>query len=480
MTAAPAPAREPRPWARRGLRPVHALRAACLLVIAPALVMALPGSPYAFNLLKWVAVLVCAGLLGALLVVTRPAPRGLLARTPVVVVGGFLGWLALSTLLSPDPARSLTGVPIVMHGFLAFAASGVAFLGGRRLAWAAPGLGALATAATLVAAVIVGYGLLQQAGLDPLWRGVLDKGRIFATWGQANAYAAGLVLVLPLVAARAACASGWARWAGVLLVAAGLLTLAWSGSRGGWLGIVVAAGIAGGALLLRARLRGAVGLPRPAARTLLALGALSVAVALVAGPALVARVTVRERAVVGSVAMHLDLWAIGLRMAQEHPLTGIGLERYAALHRATLGPTVLSSDRTMAVLARDPLAVGPVVTSDPPVPYRDARQLARRAPASPHSVPVAIAAGAGFPALVLYVALFTIVLAAGVARVVRGGRRDAFLAAGALAAVAGHLVTDLFVAGEPSTGALAWLLGGALAAQGVGAGWARRVRRPRR
>ncbi len=478
MTVAPEPVRAPRRRSVRVLRPLHALRAACLLVVVPVLVMATPGSAYAFNVLKWVAVLACAGLLGVLLALTRPAPRGLLARGPVIVGGAFLGWLALSTALSPDPARSLTGAPIVMHGFLAFAASGVAFLGGRRLGWSAPGLGALAGAATLAGAVVIGYGLLQQAGLDPLWPGVLNEGRIFSTWGQANAYGAGLVLLIPLVVARGATARGRSRWAYLLVAAAGVLALVWTGSRGGWLGIVVAGGVAGGALLLRARVRGPAGLPRPGRRTLLALGAVGVAVTLVAAPVLVARLTVRERAVVGSVAMHVDLWAIGLRMAQEHPVTGIGLERFGDLYRATLGLAVLGTDRTMEVVAQNPRATGPVVTTDPPVPYRDVRQLRRHGAASPHSVPIAIAAGAGFPALVLYAALYTVVLAAGVARVVRASPRDAFLAAGALAAVAGHLVTDLFVAGEPSTAAVAWLLAGALAARGTGVRRPAALRRP--
>ncbi|MFO1541531.1 MAG: hypothetical protein ACKOTZ_14000, partial [Chloroflexota bacterium] len=67
MTAAADPGRA-RPL-RRG-RPRHLLRAASLLVVVPPLVMALPGSPFAFNLLKWVAVLACTVVLGLLLVRT--------------------------------------------------------------------------------------------------------------------------------------------------------------------------------------------------------------------------------------------------------------------------------------------------------------------------------------------------------------------------------------------------------------------------
>ncbi|MFO1539806.1 MAG: O-antigen ligase family protein, partial [Chloroflexota bacterium] len=314
-------------------------------------------------------------------------------------------------------------------------------------------------------------------GLDPVWPGVLDKGGIFATWGLANAYAGGLVLLLPLVAARAAVVRGRARWAHVGLLAAGLLALVWTGSRGGWLGAVAACAVALVALGARVRAHRSVGLLRPSRRSVAVLGVLGLAVVVVAGPALVGRLSVRERAVVGSVAMHVDLWAVGIRMAQKHPVTGIGLERYVNLYRSTLGPAVLGAERTMEVVARNPRATGPVVTSDPPVPYRDVRQLRRWAAASPHSVPVAIAAGAGFPALALYVALFALVLVAGVARVVRGDPRDALLAAGALAAVSGHLVTDLFVAGEPAAGAIAWLLAGALAARGVRRGrWGGRSR----
>ena len=284
--------------------------------------------------------------------------------------------------------------------------------------------------------MVVAYGLAQQANVDPIWD-VLNRGRIFSTLGQANNLAAYLVLALPLVLGLAlATVSRPARLALVVLVGSMVAALGLTLSRGGYLGALVA--VSTFTLLVLRRPKMDRGLLAGALVTVIAVVAMLGAVQPVADFA--GRIVDRARQLnevdAGSGALHLDLWAVGIRIAVDHPLLGVGPKMF---------PAVFPQYRE-AVLPADRAAI-----------------VAQFRPESPHSVPIAIAAGAGVPALSAYLALGGIALVAGFRRYRRAATKERVLVAGLIAAVAGHFVTDLFVTAEVSTSWLFWVLLGVLA-----------------
>jgi O-antigen ligase len=150
---------------------------------------------------------------------------------------------------------------------------------------------------------------------------------------------------------------------------------------------------------------------------------------------------IAERAVLGaaldesSTASHLDLWAVGIRVALDNPILGVGPEIYPSLF-PEYRDRVLSPARA-AIMAR----------------FR---------PESPHNVPIAVADAAGVPALVAYLALVAGILVAAARRLATASRRERWLLAGLIAAVVGHLVTDLFMTAEAAGSWTFWVLLGVL------------------
>ena len=143
-----------------------------------------------------------------------------------------------------------------------------------------------------------------------------------------------------------------------------------------------------------------------------------------------------------SPRFHLDAWHVAVRIAADHPVLGTGQETFPDVF-PRYSHAVLPPDRAAAL---------------------DVYRVE-----SPHNVYLAIAAGAGFPALLAYLG----VVAAFVVAVARAARRAsdrwlscAFVAI--LAAVAGHLVTDAFMTADVTGTWLFWVLMGA--GLGVAAG----------
>jgi O-antigen ligase len=360
------------------------------------------------------------------------------ARSPwtVDVLLVYLALSAAATIRSPDPLHSVLGEPLQLQGMLASVCYAFALLAAgrvlatvRRIRWLIMGVAAGSV-------VVVAYGFAQQAHVDPIWD-VLNRGRIFSTLGQANNLAAYLVLALPLVLGLAlASVSRPARIALLLLVGGVVGALALTLSRGGYLGALFA--VSTFALLAlprlamdRRRLAGAL-------VAVIAIVAIVVAVRPVAESAgrIVDRVRQLTEFDAGSGALHLDLWAVGIRIAVDHPLLGVGPEMF---------PAVFPQYRD-AVLPSDQAAI-----------------VARFRPESPHNVPIAIAAGAGVPALAAYVTLIGLALAAGLRRWRIAEPTERILVAGLIAAVIGHFVTDFFMTAEVSTSWLLWVLLGVLA-----------------
>ncbi len=400
-----------------------------------------------------VALVICLALLAA-------AGR-LRGRAAILdVLAAYLVLWVAATVLSPDPAHSLLGEPRQYQGLVATIAYAIAFVAGWCVLGDERALRRFCLAIVIAGAVATAYALTQAVGADPIWRGELDRGRVFSTLGQANALAAFLVIAIPLGAAETRRRTGLGRWAGAAVTLGMTAVVVLSLSRGAYLGLIAAAAAA--MVLAAARRFGASRdhargprpgsaagrddrAVRPSARARSALPA-AIGVILVTGIALVVLVTpgspVARRLSValdpaeGSAASHLDTWAVGVRIALDRPLLGIGPEMY---------PNAFAAYR------------------DEVLPPARAEVLARFRPESPHSVPIAIADAAGLIALALYIALLGLAVAAGVQRCRRAGREDALLIGAVLAAIAGHLVTDLFMTAEPAGSWVFWVLLGSMA-----------------
>jgi O-antigen ligase len=430
--------------ARGRARSMAALASAKALVIAGLAIgtFALPlvfttSLTDVFALSKTVAMLALAGLLAVgLPFVARdraPNPSSRFGLEEALLV--YLALMVASTVRSPDPLHSLVGERLQYQGLLTTLGYATAFLAARWTMTTEPRIRGLMAASAAASLIVVGYGLLQQADLDPIWD-VLNNGRIFSTLGQATNLAAYLALALPVVAALALAAGGWWRLALLALAAAITVALGLTFGRGGYLG--AAAGLLAFAALVGRRPRVT---RRCAAVVLGSLAAFAAIVAVVPPAAdFAGRVADRARqmnASESSAAIHVELWLVGSRMALENPLLGVGPEVF---------PVAFPRYRDK-VLAPERAAV-----------------LARHRPESPHNVPIAIAAGAGIPALAAYLALVLGVLIMGWRRVRAASPPLRILLAGLLAAAVGHIVTDLFMTAEVSTSWLFWVVLGVLSA----------------
>ena len=343
----------------------------------------------------------------------------------------FGGLTVLATVFSIDPAHSLLGENEQYQGLLTTLMYVAFFYLARSSIADHRRLSLLAVAVTAGASLVAGYAVVQQLHLDPIWS--TWKGRVFSTFGQSEWLAAYLVLVLPMGVALL----GQVRSNTRLLVASSLvlifIALLLAKSRGGYLGILVAVAVFGAAVAQRVR---------PTRRWLLAGPALAVVLVLTLAlppvrretEAIVRRAASTSDLTEGSIAHRLDLWRVGAAIAIEHPILGTGPETFPLLF-PQYRDTILASRRDFWIRFR---------------------------PESPHNVYLAIAGGAGFPALAAY---FTLLVAVFI-QLCRGLRKTPSLAArmllaGVLAAAAGHLVTDLFMTGDVAGSWLFWLLLGA-------------------
>jgi putative inorganic carbon (hco3(-)) transporter len=418
------------------------LAVACLVLpvvftIASGDVFAWPKTAALWILAVTIAILVAVAL-------TRDRRRRRVDSLTVAVLA-FAGLTALATVLSIDPGHSLVGERLQYQGLVTtlayvvfFIAARMSIVSVRRAQVVAAGLLASGTVAAL-------YAFAQATSLDPIWSG-LYKDRVFSTMGQASNLAAVLgmstMVALTVAAGRRRGAVAAVLLAALLNASALVLTL----TRGAYVGLV-AGGIVAGLVLgaRRTRKTAPIRLPRAAIAVVGGI-ALIVAVVIVWQPASALADDVAERALSipavteSSNRSKLDMWEVGLRIAAENPLIGIGPDSYVLLFGA-YRDRVLTPDRA-AVMAR----------------FR---------PESPHNVYIANAANTGVPALVAYVALVVLTLAVGLRAARQDIPRAARLAlAGLIGAIAVHLVTDAFMTAEPAGSAIFWILLGAVA--GVG------------
>lgn len=340
---------------------------------------------------------------------------------------GVMAWL-----LSVDRSLSLAGEPLQYRGLAATLAVPVFVVLGRWVGAADHWVYAVSRPAIVAGAVVAGFALAQQARLDPWWN-ELPQGRSFSTLGQPNSL--GAVLVVLGVIAAVSIPEQPRRWRGAAMVVsvAALLGVVASASRGAILG-AIAAGLTVW-LVRRPRLN--------LRRTILVLAAGGL-VAVAVSPVRMAASNSIDRIVAagdtspgGSVAMRLDLWAVGVEMIRLRPVLGWGPDTYAIVF-----PEV--DDR---VLDAGSKAV-----------------LDQFRPESPHNLFLEVTQGAGL----LGLGAMMTVIGGAVAMIIRGD--DPRVLGLVLPVIVGYLVAAQFMTSEWASSTLFWLV------LGVGVGRSVEVR----
>lgn len=386
-----------------------------------------------FALPKTVLAIGMAVVLAGLMAARRLAhalPKYIARSVVAAALLVFGGWNLLAWWLAQDRAHAMVGERLQYQG-LAVAAAYVVFLLSAWITIRSPRrrtllLLAVAAGGTLVAA----YALAQRAGLDPIWP-TLPLDRVFSTIGQANALAAYLVLAVPLVFAVAGQRRS-TQLAAASVVVLMLVALAFTLSRGGYIGAATMAIVMAGAFVLWRR--GLATRRRVGIAAVVAIGALVAVLAIPDARAVAQRVVTRALLTAdlseGSTQIKLDLWAVGVAIAADHPLVGVGQDGYVLVFEE-YRDQVLSPQR--------------------------AAHIARYRPESPHNVYLALADGAGLPALAAYLTIVAVV-GGGLIRTLRTIQepRAWLIAAALLAAICGHLVTDLFMTAETTGSVLFW------------------------
>jgi putative inorganic carbon (HCO3(-)) transporter len=355
---------------------------------------------------------------------------------------GFAVLIVVSWFFSVDRPTSLRGERLQYQGLLSMLSYPALFLLTRSVFTTPARFRQLCWAVTVGAMAVAGVALLERFGLDP--RPFPPIGRVYSTIGQPNWLAAYLVVVIPVALALAWSHTSTATRrtiAGVTgLLIAGVV---WTLSRAGYIGLAAAAVVLLGLYWRRMR-------RWPIAEI--------AAVALVSG-ALVALVPTNNSrdsasasaadsglSTPGSTVVaglhrrsdHVSLWRVGLAIVADHPIVGTGPDTYAIMFPA-YRDKVLDVDT--------------------------ATHLAKFRPESPHNVYIATASGSGLFALAALGLLIFLVGQSAVARSLHGDSPTAWpLAAGVAAALAGHLVTEMFMTQEVAGSLVFWVIAGAAVA----------------
>jgi O-antigen ligase len=357
------------------------------------------------------------------------------ARDVDIVLFVYVVLAALATMASMDPAHSLVGENEQYQGFTTTLLYVAYFYLARAAVSDRRRLALIAIGATVGCTIVSAYALLQQFHLDPLWT-TLNNGAVFSTLGQHEWLGAYLVLGLAMCVATFWQVGPIGRiFSGLALVVIVHILLV-ALSRGAYLGAAAATVVFVASLAPYAH---------PNRRWLRAVPGLALLVLLEGGLFLlppeqqeIGLVTSRAASTTdlgeSSIESRLDLWRVGIEITLDHPILGTGPETF---------PIVFPQYRDS-------------------LPANDRSGWLAWRPESPHNVYLEISAGAGVPALAVYVALLAAVF-------LRIGRALALAPSGAvrvmlaavLAAGVGHVVTDFFMTAEITSSWLFWVLLGA-------------------
>ena len=347
----------------------------------------------------------------------------------------FLLSAVVSTVVSIRVDSSIFGAHGSEAGLKTAFATAMVYFASRSVASDPRHLDRIARAAAVGLAIAVSYAILQLTGLDPFewtWSATLGGlRRVPGTLGHANHLGAWIGITLPLLALLISRArSRNSRLAWIVIATASLPVLAATLSRGAW--VACAAGLATyGLLAWRAR-RGdekRSGWRLGFAAVALALAAFLVPLFTQLRPVLLGRLRQITDVTAPSTQSRVQLWRAGVRMAADHPISGVGTDGYLAAFPRYRAPEYWRVEWN---------------------------GLSAKA----HNEIVQVAATQGAPGLL---ACFLVVFLAGRAVLRASRHRDATIRAGA-AAAAGTLVAfaiqDLASFTVASTGALAAAVAG--------------------
>lgn len=343
---------------QRGV-PTRGARLSLWAGIGIALAVPLVSSPLGFNPFgppKALA-LALAALCAAFGLLLSPPPRPTWTRPLGLSLAGslaaYLGVTALSVATSVDPLRSLTGSYPEYQGLAALVCYAIVGCAAARLWSADPAARtALPRAVTVVAVVVAAYAVAQRFGIDPLLGGVQapveELASVRSTLGNASNLGVYLVVVLPLAAwvLRRPGSVAW-RVVGSLTLVLGTLALAWTNSRGAWLGAGTAAVVW---LAFEARAADA------RRRRVLIVSAAAAAAAAAAAVALVPGLGGRVLAASvqsGSGAWRLKLWLATGRMIAARPFLGWGPDSFRLAYQ-TYRPADVQDSMTLGRVVADP------------------------------------------------------------------------------------------------------------------------------
>lgn len=343
-------------------------------------------------------------------------------------VAAYVAWSLLAFALAPDRSVQWAGERFQFQGMASVLIYASLYVAGRTFIRNTDDLRTFSWWMLAGISFTASYAVLQDIDRDPIWSTLL-AGRTFSTIGNPNTLGSVLVLGIPLAVWFVATSRGAQR----AVAGSALLLIGWAllstESRGGFLAAVVAIAV-----------MSAVS-PRPTRRHIeFAAAALLVAVAAVVAiaPLRDEVASTWDRAATAldpgdeSRQFHSDGWRVTIKMVRDHPLLGVGHERFPVEFPA-YRDEVLSPE----AIARFS-------------PYRLE---------SPHNVPLAIAVAAGIPAAALYLSL----VAMAVRRFAVSGV-ERWVLAGGVGLVTAHLVADLFVTADLTSAAMFWATLGALVA----------------
>lgn len=407
--------------------------AAVAVLVAGVVAAVDPAGLRPYTTLRWTVVGVATAVVAAA-VPWRPA------RTVAVPGAALLAWVALATATAHDPLTALVGHSRRHFGLAGWFVCALALVAGTGLGGRLPHRRLGRTVA--VAAALTGAATLADlAGWDPFGTRFAG-GRVGGLLGQPLYLAVAALLVGPVAAGVAADRTERRAWrlVGAAGCAGAVLALAASQTRGAWLGGLVATVLLAGRhrsrwyRWCRWSVRGDVERGTAGRRTrgrgvATAVGAAAVlgVVLVAAGPRLA---DLADRDAAGGIG-RVDEWRVAVRVVADHPITGVGPEGYR-----------------IAALAR----------IDDDYTRRHGRdEVVDRA----HSAPLDVAATAGVPAALLYVALAGVVVVR-CARVV--DRAPDPVRVGAAVGVLAWSVQQLVGFPIAEVDPLAWLLAGVVVA----------------
>ena len=383
-----------------------------------------------FNLPKLV-ILIAAAALVAVLIAASHAVRASIPWLGAAAVGLFITVMAINALVGEAPlARALWGTTSRNTGLLAYIGLGaIALL--AMSAFRISNARKLARFAVVIAGISAFYGLVQHLGLDPIsWNNPYNP--IISTLGNPNFAAAflGINAVIALALVLDPREHQVWRWvSGAVLIVSLFVTLQSDALQG------IAVFLLGGSFVVGTWIARVPRIKRlfwPFVGVTAISGVVGVAGAIGKGP-------LGPLLFQDSVTYRGDYWLAGIKMMQQNPLLGVGLDSYIDEYRAVRS--------VEAALRR-----GPQVVTD-----------------SAHNVLIQFGATGGYPLLVAYLVVIAVVIAATL-RFVKSSQAHSNLivSVGLFGAWLAFLTQSIVSIDQLGLAVWGWLLAGALIGIGFG------------